>query len=55
MSTISHRAMVAFDDVYTTEGVLLSRGTGVTDTLIPRIENYAGQKRVERRIRVQPS
>lgn len=45
--------MVVFDDVYTTEGVLLiSRGTEVTDPLILRIENYAGQKRVESRIRV---
>ncbi|WP_167762233.1 HD domain-containing phosphohydrolase [Blastococcus sp. CT_GayMR20] len=45
--------MVVFDDVYTTEGVLLiSRGTEVTDPLILRIENYARQKRVERRIRV---
>jgi response regulator RpfG family c-di-GMP phosphodiesterase len=45
--------MVVFDDVYTTEGVLLiSRGTEVTDALILRIENYARQKRVERRIRV---
>jgi response regulator RpfG family c-di-GMP phosphodiesterase len=45
--------MVVFDDVYTTEGVLLiSRGTEVTDALILRIENYARQKRVEGRIRV---
>ena len=45
--------MVVFDDVYTTEGVLLiSRGTEVTDALILRIENYARQKRVERQIRV---
>jgi response regulator RpfG family c-di-GMP phosphodiesterase len=45
--------MVVFDDVYTTEGVLLiSRGTEVTDALILRIENYARQKRVARRVRV---
>ena len=45
--------MVVFDDVYTTEGVLLiSRGTEVTDALVLRIENYAQQKRVERQIRV---
>jgi response regulator RpfG family c-di-GMP phosphodiesterase len=45
--------MVVYDDVYTTEGVLLiSRGTEVTDALIHRIENYAGQGRVERCIRV---
>jgi response regulator RpfG family c-di-GMP phosphodiesterase len=45
--------MVVFDDVYTTEGVLLvSRGTEVTDALILRFENYAQQKRVESRIRV---
>ncbi len=45
--------MVVFDDVYTTESVLLiSRGTEVTDALILRIENYARQKRVERQIRV---
>jgi response regulator RpfG family c-di-GMP phosphodiesterase len=45
--------LVVFDDVYTTEGVLLiSRGTEVTDALILRFENYARQKRVERRIRV---
>jgi response regulator RpfG family c-di-GMP phosphodiesterase len=45
--------MVVFDDVYTTEGVLLiSRGTEVTDALTFRMENYARQKRVARRIRV---
>jgi hypothetical protein len=45
--------MVVFDDVYTTEGVLLiSRGTEVTDALILRIENYAGQKGAEGRLRV---
>jgi response regulator RpfG family c-di-GMP phosphodiesterase len=45
--------MVVFDDIYTTEGVLLiSRGTEVTDALILRIENYARQNRVDRRIRV---
>jgi response regulator RpfG family c-di-GMP phosphodiesterase len=46
--------MVVFDDVHTTDGVLLiSRGTEVTDPLILRLENYAQQKRVERWIRVQ--
>ena len=46
--------MVVFDDVFTTDGVLLiSRGTEVTDPLIHRFENYAHQKRVARRIRVQ--
>jgi response regulator RpfG family c-di-GMP phosphodiesterase len=45
--------MVVFDDVFTTDGVLLiSRGTEVADPLIRRFENYAQQKRVERRIRV---
>lgn len=45
--------MVGFDDVYTTEGVLLiSRGTAVTDALILRIDNDARQRRVERVIRV---
>jgi len=45
--------MVVFDDVRTTEGVLLiSRETEVTDALILRIENYARQKRVERVITV---
>jgi response regulator RpfG family c-di-GMP phosphodiesterase len=45
--------MVVFDDVFTTDGVLLiSRGTEVTDSLILRFENYANQKRVARRIRV---
>jgi hypothetical protein len=45
--------LVVFDDVFTTDGVLLiSRGTEVTDPLIRRLENYAQQKRVARRIRV---
>jgi response regulator RpfG family c-di-GMP phosphodiesterase len=46
--------MVVFDDVYTTDDVLLiSRGTVVNDPLILRLENYARQRRVGRRIRVQ--
>jgi hypothetical protein len=46
--------MVVFDDVLTTDGVLLiSRGTVVTDPLILRLENYAQQSRVGHRIRVQ--
>jgi response regulator RpfG family c-di-GMP phosphodiesterase len=46
--------MVVFDDVLTSEGVLLiSRGTVVTDALTLRLENYARQNRVGRRIRVQ--
>ncbi len=46
--------MVVFDDVYTTEGVLLiSRGTEVTDALIMRMENYAAQDRVAHHVRVQ--
>jgi response regulator RpfG family c-di-GMP phosphodiesterase len=46
--------MVVFDDVLTTDGVLLiSRGTVVTDPLILRLENYAQQSRVGRSIRVQ--
>jgi response regulator RpfG family c-di-GMP phosphodiesterase len=46
--------MVVFDDVLTTDDVLLiSRGTVVTDTLVLRLENYVGQRRVGRRIRVQ--
>jgi response regulator RpfG family c-di-GMP phosphodiesterase len=46
--------MVVFDDVLTTDGVLLvSRGTVVTDPLVLRLENYAHQNRVGRRIRVQ--
>jgi response regulator RpfG family c-di-GMP phosphodiesterase len=46
--------MVVFDDVPTTEGVLLiSRGTVVTDALIFRLENYARQDRVARHIRVE--
>jgi hypothetical protein len=46
--------MVVFDDVLTTEGVLLlSRGTVVTDALVQRLENYVRQDRVGRRIRVE--
>jgi response regulator RpfG family c-di-GMP phosphodiesterase len=46
--------MVVFDDVLTTDDVLLiSRGTVVTDTLVLRLENYVGQRRVGRLIRVQ--
>jgi response regulator RpfG family c-di-GMP phosphodiesterase len=46
--------MVVFDDVPTTDGVLLiSRGTVVTDALIFRLENYARQDRVARHIRVE--
>jgi response regulator RpfG family c-di-GMP phosphodiesterase len=46
--------MVIFDDVFTMDGVLLmSRGTVVTEPLIRRLENYAGQGRVRRRILVQ--
>jgi response regulator RpfG family c-di-GMP phosphodiesterase len=46
--------MVVFDDVLTTDGVLLiSRGTVVTDPLVLRLENYARQDRVGRRIRVE--
>jgi response regulator RpfG family c-di-GMP phosphodiesterase len=45
---------VIFDDVLTTDGVLLvSRGTVVTEPLIMRLENYAHQGRVGRRLRVQ--
>lgn len=46
--------MVIFDDLYTTDGVLLiSRGTEVTDPLILRLENYRSQERIDRTIRVQ--
>jgi response regulator RpfG family c-di-GMP phosphodiesterase len=46
--------MVIFDDVYTSDDVLLiSRGTVVTDSLMLRLENYVSQGRVDRRIRVQ--
>jgi response regulator RpfG family c-di-GMP phosphodiesterase len=46
--------MVVFDDVLTTDGVLLvSRGTVVTDPLILRLENYVRQNRVGRQVRVQ--
>jgi response regulator RpfG family c-di-GMP phosphodiesterase len=45
--------MVVFDDVLTTEGVLLiGRGTVVTEALIHRLENYADQGRVTASIRV---
>jgi response regulator RpfG family c-di-GMP phosphodiesterase len=46
--------MVVFDDVLTSDGVLLiSRGTEVTDPLILRLENYVSQGRVGRQIRVR--
>lgn len=46
--------MMIFDDVLTTDGVLLiSRGTEVTDPLILRLENYISQGRVGRRMRVR--
>ena len=46
--------MVIFDDVLTTDGVLLiGRGTVVTDSLIQRLENYASQDRVRGPFRVQ--
>jgi hypothetical protein len=46
--------MVIFDDVYTSDDVLLiSRGTVVTDSLILRLENYVRQGRVGRLVRVQ--
>jgi HD-GYP domain-containing protein (c-di-GMP phosphodiesterase class II) len=45
--------MVIFDDILTTEGVLLiGRGTVVTEALIHRLENYADQGRVSAAIRV---
>ncbi len=45
--------MVVFDDVFTTEGVLLvGRGTVVTDSLILRLENYSSQGRVSSSVRV---
>jgi response regulator RpfG family c-di-GMP phosphodiesterase len=45
--------MVIFDDILTTDGVLLiGRGTVVTDALIHRLENYADQGRVTASIRV---
>lgn len=45
--------MVVFDDVLTTDGVMLiSRGTVVTEPLVLRLENYIGQGRVGRRLRV---
>jgi response regulator RpfG family c-di-GMP phosphodiesterase len=46
--------MVIFDDVYTTDGVMLiSRGTVVTEPLIRRLENYASQQRVRRHLLVE--
>jgi hypothetical protein len=46
--------MVVFDDIMTTEGVLLvGRGTVVTDSLIRRLENYIDQGRVSGAIRVR--
>ncbi|MGZ4622222.1 MAG: HD domain-containing phosphohydrolase [Blastococcus sp.] len=46
--------MVIFDDVLTTEDILLiSRGTVVTEPLIMRLETYANQGRVGRLIRVR--
>jgi response regulator RpfG family c-di-GMP phosphodiesterase len=45
--------MVIFDDILTTEGVLLvGRGTEVTEALIYRLENYANQGRVDASVRV---
>jgi response regulator RpfG family c-di-GMP phosphodiesterase len=45
--------MVVFDDILTTEGVLLiGRGTVVTDSLIQRLENYSDQGRVSGALRV---
>jgi hypothetical protein len=46
--------MVIFDDVFTSEDVLLiSRGTVVTEPLILRLQNYANQGRVGRLIPVR--
>jgi response regulator RpfG family c-di-GMP phosphodiesterase len=46
--------MVIFDDVFSSEEILLiSRGTEVTQPLILRLENYANQGRLGRRIRVR--
>jgi response regulator RpfG family c-di-GMP phosphodiesterase len=46
--------MVIFGDVFTRDGVLLvSRGTVVTEPLILRLENYASQDRVDRRLLVE--
>jgi response regulator RpfG family c-di-GMP phosphodiesterase len=45
--------MIVFDDILTTDGVLLiGRGTVVSDSLIQRLENYADQGRVSSSIRV---
>ena len=45
--------MVVFDDILTTEGVLLiGRGTVVTDSHIQRLENYSDQGRVSDALRV---
>jgi response regulator RpfG family c-di-GMP phosphodiesterase len=46
--------MVIFDDVLSLDDILLiSRGTVVTEPLILRLENYANQGRVGRRIRIR--
>jgi response regulator RpfG family c-di-GMP phosphodiesterase len=45
--------MVVFDDILTTEGVLLiGHGTVVTDSLIQRLGNYSDQGRVSAALRV---
>jgi response regulator RpfG family c-di-GMP phosphodiesterase len=45
--------MVVFDDILTTEGILLiGHGTVVTDSLIQRLENYSEQGRVDGALRV---
>jgi response regulator RpfG family c-di-GMP phosphodiesterase len=45
--------MVIFDDVFTTDGVLLiGHGTVVSEPLIHRLENYSDQGRVADRVRV---
>jgi response regulator RpfG family c-di-GMP phosphodiesterase len=45
--------LVVFDDILTTDGVLLiGRGAVVTEALIYRLENYADQGRVSNSIRV---
>ena len=47
-------AMVIFDDVLTTDGVLLvGRGTVVTESLILRLENYSSQGKASASVRVQ--
>lgn len=46
--------MIIFDDVHTTEGILLiGRGTEVTEALILRLENYHSQGRVSSTVRVR--